>query len=420
MDFSKIASRLRGKVVRFSGELCGRLGKTASRFVVEAVYGILTSQSVMLTKIGRTLEEDVPLKKIEERFCRQLGKEGLWEKLHHSLLKQAAPKIGEDTLLILDLSDIRKKYARRMEYVTTIRDGSENTLGNGYWTCQVIGAERDRNEIVPLYQSLYSQDAPDFVSENEEILKAISLVNNYTAGRGIWVMDRGGDRDRLFTPLLKAEAKKRFIVRLVGTRHLLYRRKAFSAQELARGCECPYRETIVKGEKGAEKVYHIAYGFVPVRLPDHKKIPLHLVVVKGFGEIPMMLLTTEPLRRNKQVLKDIVSSYVRRWGIEETIRFVKQVYDLENIRVLRYVCLKNMMALMLVVFYFLAVVLDANLKLKLLAGHVLECAKRVFGIPDFKYYAIGDGICAIFRRNPGKIVPKPKKPAFWQVALKFT
>ncbi len=39
-------------------------------------------QSVMHTEIGRSLETEVPLKKIEERFCRQLKKEGLWENIH--------------------------------------------------------------------------------------------------------------------------------------------------------------------------------------------------------------------------------------------------------------------------------------------------------------------------------------------------
>ena len=132
MDFSKLARRLRAKVVRFSGELCHRLGQTAHRFVVEAVYGILSSQSVMLTEIGRTLQGDVSLKKIEERFCRQLAKKGLWEKLHRSLLSYGSSKISDDTLLMMDISDIQKKYAKKMEYVTEVWDGSEKVIGKGY------------------------------------------------------------------------------------------------------------------------------------------------------------------------------------------------------------------------------------------------------------------------------------------------
>lgn len=43
---------------------------------------------------------------------------------------------------------------------------------------------------------------------------------------------------------------------------------------------------------------------------------------------------------------------VRRETGEDAIRFVKQSYNLENIRVLRYRRLKNMVALPLAVIYF--------------------------------------------------------------------
>ena len=53
MDFSVIATKLRGKITKFSGILSSKLDKTAGRFIKEAVYGILASQSVMLTEIAR-------------------------------------------------------------------------------------------------------------------------------------------------------------------------------------------------------------------------------------------------------------------------------------------------------------------------------------------------------------------------------
>jgi len=113
--------------------------------------------------------------------------------------------------------------------------------------------------------------------------------------------------------------------------------------------------------------------------------------------------------------------YLKRWSIEETIRFVKQTYDLENIRVLKYARLRNMMGLLMAVFYFLAVKLDMSQKLKIMTGHILKQAKRVFGIPDFKFYAIGDGLSAIFRRSPGKITAvKPPAMDIAQLGLGFT
>jgi len=52
---------------------------------------------------------------------------------------------------------------------------------------QIIGAEVEEVEITPLYGELYSQHAPGFKSENEEILKGIEAVARYTQGRGIFV-----------------------------------------------------------------------------------------------------------------------------------------------------------------------------------------------------------------------------------------
>ena len=104
----------------------------------------------------------------------------------------------------------------------------------------------------------------------------------------------------------------------------------------------------------------------------------------------------------------IIEAYLKRWGIEETIRFIKQTYGLENIRVLKYSRLQNMMSLLLAVFFFLAVILDQNQKITIMTGHVLKCAKRIFGIPDFKYYALGDGLSNIFTRYPGKLIKPPE------------
>lgn len=420
MNYSKLASKLRTKLANFSGYVSNGLDKSSKRFIGEACYGILSSQSILLTQMGRSLETNLSLKKTEERFCRQLYKEQLWEQIHTNVLKQASPRIKDDTLLVLDLSDIHKKYAREMEYLAMVHDGSDGgAIVNGYWSNQVIATELNGNELIPLYQDLYSQNAPDFISENAQILKAIDMIDSYLNGRGIWVIDRGGDRRVLYDHLLYRRSKKRFIIRLVGSRHLICGRSTLLASELANNCPCPYQDTIVKEKNGEEKVLHISYGYRKVKLPEHDD-ELFMLVVKGIGHKPMMLLTTEPLRRNKEVLRRILSSYIKRWSIEETIRFIKQTYDLENIRVLKYTRMKNIMALLLVVFYFIAVVLDKSQTLKIMTGHLLRHAKRVFGIPNFKYYALGDGISAIFKKSPGKIQQITKKHKQNQLSFGFT
>ena len=126
----------------------------------------------------------------------------------------------------------------------------------------------------------------------------------------------------------------------------------------------------------------------------------------SIGEEPLMLLTTEPLRRNRKVLWRMVRSYFRRWAIEETIRFIKQSYEIEDVRVLGYRRLQNLLPLVTAAAYFAAVVLDTKAKLKVMAGYVFKAAKRLFGIPDFRYYAIADGLMSIFNRHPGTISPQ--------------
>ena len=402
MNFSHLANKLRSKVTKFSGIVSSKLDKTARRFIQEAVYGIIASQSIMLTDIGRQLESRISLKKIEERFSRQLIKPKIWDSLQQSILSLASDRVKDSTLLILDLSDLKKKYAEKMEYLAKVRDGSENgDIVDGYWTNQVVASEVGSNEITPLYFSLYSQESPEFISENVEIIKAFDKVGEALRNKGIWVIDRGGDRDILYESLLSK--RRNFIIRLVGTRDFLYQGKLVRSLWLAHACRLTQEKTIIRVVDGKEVPFKLRYGFVRVNLPGFK-CPLVMVVIKGFGSKPMMLLTTLEIKSPKKEMWFIVSAYMKRWGVEETIRFVKQTYDLENIRVLKYVRLQNMMALLLAVFYFIAVILDQNQKLTIMAGHILKSAKRVFGIPDFKYYALGDGLSNIFSQYPGKLM----------------
>jgi len=75
------------------------------------VYGIQASESVVLTEVARTLEEPISIKKIEERLSRNLQRPELEGVVQDNLLRMAQGHIGKDTLLIIDPSDLSKKYA---------------------------------------------------------------------------------------------------------------------------------------------------------------------------------------------------------------------------------------------------------------------------------------------------------------------
>lgn len=388
MSLSKVAFKLREQMCSFLGNL--RLSKPARRFVLEALYGIVSRQSVMLTEIGRSLNESIPLIKTENRLSRQAARKGLWEAVTQFVIEQGAERVKKDTLLIVDPSDIAKPYAEKMEYLARVRDGSEGKLADGYWLCQVMAVECGGNEIVPLVNHLWSQEAPEFESENAEILGCIDRVSEATEGRGIWVYDRGGDRIKLIRPLLERE--QQFIIRQVGNRDVVWNRQKRRVRDVAAGCTTPYAETLRRQNlDGTETIRTITFGFRRVKLPDRRE-PLSLVVIRGFGQEPTMLLTTVDVRGGRKKLWWVVQAYLTRWRIEETLRYAKQKYDIENIRVLGYESLRNLMAMVLLVMYFSMVYLGQQAKLAVLAHHTLCAAKRLFGIPDFWYYAVADGL----------------------------
>ncbi len=389
MYFAKTAQRLREQMVRFSGELSTGLPKVARRFVAEMVFGIQARGSVRLTEVGRALGEPIALKKTEERLSRQLGREGLEREIRRRLITQASGRIEEDTLLVLDLSDVTKKYAEKMENLGRVRDGSEKDLGWGYWTLNIVGANTKGTKIVPLYGRLFSHAVEGHESENVEIREAIGEVAKVVGRRGIWVMDRGGDRRHLYYYLLPN--KNRFMIRVRADRGLQTAQGISSALELAGSCPVLFYESVVKEEAGRERLVQLSCGMRKVHLPGRRE-ELTLVVVKGFGEEPLMILTNLPVRRSRKSIWHVVQSYITRWKIEDVIRFVKQSYRLEDMRCLSYRRLQALMVLVTAAAYFAAVYLGLRMKLRVLAGHVLRASQRVFGIPDFRLYALADGI----------------------------
>ncbi len=197
MHDSKVRSRLKAQLTKFAAELCGNLSKPLGKFVTQMLFGIQASQDVKLSNIGRALGESIPLIRTEKRLSRNLKHAELEEELSRKLVEMASPRIQQDTVLALDLSDIRKEYARKMEHPATVWDGSTGETHSGYWLVDVTAAEVHGSETVPVCQKLFSTKAREFRSENAEILSVVEATHRSLDGRGIWTMDRGCDRKNL-------------------------------------------------------------------------------------------------------------------------------------------------------------------------------------------------------------------------------
>jgi len=94
-----------------------------------------------------------------------------------------------------------------------------------------------------------------------------------------------------------------------------------------------------------------------------------------------------------------------------SIRFIKP-YHLEDLRLLQYDRLRNLVPSVLAAVHFSAAWLRQALKLVIMATRVSEVAQRFFGVPDFHCYALADGISTLFSKLAHWVprIPHPHDP----------
>lgn len=355
-------------------------------------YGIQAAKDIKLSSITRSLNEPIPLLKTEDRLSRNLDDQDFTAEINNQVCRLGSAKVMDDMVIAIDPGDIRKKHASRMEHICKIHDGSENEIGDGYWLCKAVAADIEHKNVIPLYLEAYSQEAQDFMSENHQLFTVIDTVSLHVGNKGIYAIDRGGDRGKLYDKFLEKGKEKRFVIRLAKTRDLVHRGTKKNCHNMATVLPCPHEAAIIKYEEGKEQKTTISYNAVPVKLPG-KDNPLFLVVAKGFGKEPMMLLTSCTVNaRLKESVWRIIEIYLTRWKCDESFRYIKQCYNLEDIRVRHYTSIRNMVALILAVAYFAAVYLGDNLKLKMFMQRIYLVSKRFFGVPSFFNYAVADGL----------------------------
>lgn len=382
---------LKAQLSKFSGIISKSFKQPKKKLIKEMLYGIQASKDVKLSNISRTLKEDQALIKTEDRLSRNLDDQDFTDGINEEIMRLAASKVTEDMVIAIDPGDLRKKYAKKMEFLGKVRDGSENEIGEGYPLCKAVATDIESHKVIPLYCEAYSLLAEEVKSENSQLLGLIDRIFRHLEGRGIHAMDRGGDRGVLYKRYLSEKKPKRFVIRLVG-RDLIHHGRRRNCYDLAKVLPTPYETVLIVYEEGKEKKRTVHYNAVPVKLPSygHK---LYLVVVRGFGEEPMMLLTSCLVERNrKESIWRIVEYYLARWKCDESYRYIKQCYQLEDVRVRSYISIRNIVVLVLAVSYFAAVYLGQSIKLKMLVERIFIVSKRFFGVPSFFNYAIADGI----------------------------
>jgi hypothetical protein len=89
--------------------------------------------------------------------------------LRQGLLRPSNRRAGANTVLCLDLCDMRNEHARKIESPDQFLDGSAGKMHAGYRLCSVIGAEVHGSKLSPS-TSRFSPCAPRILSQRRRNL----------------------------------------------------------------------------------------------------------------------------------------------------------------------------------------------------------------------------------------------------------
>jgi len=192
------------------------------RFLEEMVTGLVIGGHVHLSKIARAAGRgDEDIHAAEKRLSRHLNSEH-WsmQPVFEELRSWSAATVQKQTLIVADLTDISKYYARVMEGLGKVRDASDpdKRLAPGYMLFEAY-VRVGKWQLAPMVIEPLKTYAGGPTSENDEILQHIFAIHAATGGQGTWVLDRGADRRELMVPMLKRNVG--FIIRQRGDRNIL-------------------------------------------------------------------------------------------------------------------------------------------------------------------------------------------------------
>ena len=280
--------------------------------------------------------------------------------------------MGEkELLLIMDGMELRREYAQEQKYLMRVKS-LEGGLVNGYRSMNVLGlGEKEKRGL--LYHRLFSSQAPGFVSENEEIEKAIDRVTQKLAGypgERTWVIDRGFDNDQVWWKIWRQN--DHLVCRVYHAERLvqvqiapgIFQERYLDAtyahlKKLARiETELVVRLQSQKHAKRQKVQVEISatpiwvYGDEKEQPRPVKKVWLVRVKVEHAVEDPWYLITDWPVEDEASAIR-IFIDYRRRWSVEDTFKFTKTTLGMEEVQLLDFEAVRNLVALAWVAAGFL-------------------------------------------------------------------
>ena len=401
-NYSTLGHNLKRGIFNFCKKLSEGHYKPVQKFILDMVYGLIAGKSCYLTEIARKLNENIALDKTVERLSRNLMTFDGGEELHECYFETVKKHFDENTILIIDDSDVAKPCSRKLEGLCRVRDGSTGEWTDGYWVAGVSALTARHKQPIPVYSRLYSSEEENYTSNNTETLKSFAFLSSRFPKTTIRALDRGYDAGYVFDYFIPHG--ETFIVRM-NDRNVYHKGEKTLLSKLAGRFKGKYalRFEAKNGKKADCKI-----SIVPVSLPDYPDTPLNLVICNGLGKDPLLLLTNLG-SEDKRLCVTVTKVYLMRWRIEEYYKFKKQGYGYEKFLVRSLKSIRNLDLLLSIAIGYIGT-LSEKINESMEVLEIIEASKRLYGLSKFTFYAIADGLFEIFSKLYTGISAFSRKP----------
>ena len=124
--FTSNTYTLKRKILSFTNKISKHLSKPEKKFAADITYGMLASESCLLTDVVDQLHESSKKVNIVDRLSRHLDK-GTPAPAAASYLQQVKRMVPAEPVIHIDDSDVVKPNGYKFEALGIVRDGSEST-----------------------------------------------------------------------------------------------------------------------------------------------------------------------------------------------------------------------------------------------------------------------------------------------------
>ena len=406
---------LKREILTFSNKISKQLSKPDKKFTADMTYGMLASESCLLTDITDQLHEATKKVNSVERLTRHLNK-GISAAALKSYLATIRKWTSQQPVIHIDDSDVVKPDGYKFEALGIVRDGSKSTSSKtvfekGYHVTEACVLTTN-NHPVSIFSEIHSSKEKHFTSINDVTFSAMER-GAALFGKATFAMDRGYDDNKMFLKL--DELKQDYVIRLTAKRKLFFHGKWIPATQLRNQRKGKIKTSLIyKGKK------HDAYlSHVKVQITASKK-DIYLVLVYGITEHPMMLATNKEIKSKDDVIH-VAMTYFSRWRIEEYFRCKKQMFQFENFRVRKLAAINALNFYITLCMAFLAHI-SMKAETNALKVAIMQKADPIKEKVHFCYYRLVKGISGIlsYAKEGIRLWFRTRRPRYRQLCLKLT